>query len=246
MNVKQYLQDKIGQGTIHMALLDPDKQSPEEAGKLAALAKDAGTDAIMIGGSTGVTSKNLGETAKAIREMSGLPSIHFPGGPNELSPEVDALFFMSLVNSSDPAWIFGAQAYAAPYIKKLGIETIPMGYLLIEPGMKVGEVGKAELIKHSEVDKAVGYAIACEMYGMDYVYLEAGSGADVPVPAEMISAVKSSISIPLIVGGGIRTPEVAEAARKAGADAIVTGTFIEECSDIGRLKEVVEASRGKK
>ena len=213
---------------------------------MAALAKDAGTDAIMIGGSTGVTSKNLGETAKAIREMSGLPSIHFPGGPNELSPEVDALFFMSLVNSSDPAWIFGAQAYAAPYIKKLGIETIPMGYLLIEPGMKVGEVGKAELIKHSEVDKAVGYAIACEMYGMDYVYLEAGSGADVPVPAEMISAVKSSISIPLIVGGGIRTPEVAEAARKAGADAIVTGTFIEECSDIGRLKEVVEASRGKK
>jgi phosphoglycerol geranylgeranyltransferase len=110
----------------------------------------------------------------------------------------------------------------------------------------VGEVGKAELIKHSEVDKAVGYAIACEMYGMDYVYLEAGSGADVPVPAKMISAVKSSISIPLIVGGGIRTPEVAEAARKAGADAIVTGTFIEECSDIGRLKEVVEASRGKK
>lgn len=246
MNVKQYLLDKIGQGTIHMALLDPDKQSPEEAGKLAALAKEAGTDAIMIGGSTGVNSDNLGETAKAIREMSGLPSIHFPGGPNELSPEVDALFFMSLVNSSDPAWIFGAQAYAAPYIKKLGVETISMGYLLIEPGMKVGEVGKADLIKHSEVDKAVGYAIACEMYGMSYVYLEAGSGADVPVPAEMISAVKSSISIPLIVGGGIRTPEVAEVARKAGADAIVTGTFIEECSDIGRLREVVEASRGKK
>ena len=245
MNVKQYLLDKIGQGTIHMALLDPDKQSPEEAGKLAALAKEAGTDAIMIGGSTGVNSDNLGETAKAIREMSGLPSIHFPGGPNELSPVVDALFFMSLVNSSDPSWIFGAQAYAAPYIKKLGVETISMGYLLIEPGMKVGEVGKAELIKHSEIDKAVGYAIACEMYGMSYVYLEAGSGADVPVPAEMISAVKSSISIPLIVGGGIRTPEVAEAARKAGADAIVTGTFIEECSDIGRLREVVEASRGK-
>ncbi len=246
MNVRQYLQDKIEQGTIHMALLDPDKQSPEEAGKLAALAKEAGTDVIMIGGSTGVTSDNLGKTAKAIREMSGLPSIHFPGGPNELSSEVDALFFMSLVNSSEPSWIFGAQAYAAPYIKKLGIETLSMGYLLIEPGMKVGEVGKANLIKHSEVDKAVGYAIACEMYGMSYVYLEAGSGADVPVPADMISAVKNSISIPLIVGGGIRTPEVAETARKAGADAIVTGTFIEECSDIGRLKEVVEASRGKK
>lgn len=246
MNVKQYLTDKIGKGTIHMALLDPDKQSSEEAGKLARLAKDAGTDAIMIGGSTGVTSNNLGETAKAIREMSGLPSIHFPGGPNELSSEVDAIFFMSLVNSSDPVWIFKAQAYAAPFIKKLNIETLSMGYILVEPGMKVGEVGKAELIKHTEIDKAVGYALACELYGMDFVYLEAGSGADVPVPPDMISAVKNAISIPLIVGGGIRTPEAARAAREAGADAIVTGTFIEECSDMDLLKAVVEASRGEK
>ena len=112
--------------------------------------------------------------------------------------------------------------------------------------MKVGEVGKAELIKHTEIDKAVGYALACEILGMDFVYLEAGSGANVPVPADMISAVKNAISIPLIVGGGIRTPEAAKAAREAGADAIVTGTFIEECSDEGLLKSVVEASRGKK
>ncbi|HKM13649.1 MAG TPA: geranylgeranylglyceryl/heptaprenylglyceryl phosphate synthase [Candidatus Methanomethylophilaceae archaeon] len=246
MNVKKYLLDKIENGTIHMALIDPDKQSPEEAGKLAAIAKDAGTDIIMIGGSTGVTSENLGATARAIREMSGLPNIHFPGGPDELSSDVDALFFMSLVNSSDPIWIFKAQAYAAPHIKKLGIETISMGYIVVEPGMKVGEVGKAEVIKHSEADKAAGYAMACEMYGMDFVYLEAGSGADRPVPTEIISAVKKSISIPLIVGGGIRSPESATAAKKAGADAIVTGTFIEECSDISRLKAVVEASRGKK
>ncbi len=246
MNVKQYLLERIERGTLHMALIDPDRQTPEEAGKLATIAKDAGTDVIMIGGSTGVTSENLGATAKAIREMSGLPSIHFPGGPNELSPEVDAIFFMSLVNSSDPVWIFKAQAYAAPYIKKLGIETISMGYIIVEPGMKVGEVGKAEVIKHSEVDKAVGYAMACEMFGMDFVYLEAGSGADRPVPPGIISAVKKSISVPLIVGGGIRSPEAAAAAREAGADAIVTGTFIEECSDVICLKAVVEASRGRK
>lgn len=246
MNVKKYLLDLIGKGPMHMALLDPDKQSPEAAGKLAAAAKEAGTDAIMIGGSTGVTSENLGATAKAIHKMSGLPCIHFPGGPKELSPEVDAIFFMSLVNSSDPFWIIGAQAYAAPYIKKLGIETLSMGYIIVEPGMKVGEVGKANPIKHSEPEKAAGYAVACELYGMDFVYLEAGSGADRPVPPEMISAVKKSISVPLIVGGGIRTPEAAEAARKAGADIIVTGTFIEECSEIDRLKAVVEASRGKR
>lgn len=244
MKVKQYLLDRIKEGTIHMALLDPDKQNPEDAGKLAAMAKKAGSDAIMIGGSTGVTSDNLGATARAIRDMSGLPSIHFPGGPNELSAEVDSIFFMSLVNSTDPLWIFKAQAYAAPYIKRLGIETLSMGYIIVEPGMKVGEVGKADPIKHTDVDKAVGYAIACEMYGMDFVYLEAGSGADKPVPPQMICAVKGSISVPLIVGGGIRTPEAATAAREAGADAIVTGTFIEECSDTGRLKAVVDAARG--
>lgn len=110
--------------------------------------------------------------------------------------------------------------------------------------MKVGEVGKANLIKHDEIDKAVAYALACEMYGMSFAYLEAGSGADRPVPPEMISAVKNAINIPLIVGGGIRTPEAAEAARKAGADVIVTGTFIEQCSDDSKLKAVVAASKG--
>ena len=244
MTVKQYLLDKISEGTLHMALLDPDKQPPEVAGEIARRMKEAGTDAVMIGGSTGVTSENLGQTAKAIKEYSGLPTIYFPGGPDAMSAEVDSIFFMSLMNSSDLKWVMGAQVYAAPYIKKLGIEAIPMGYIVVEPGMKVGEVGKANLIKRDEIDKAVAYALACEMYGMSFAYLEAGSGADRPVPPEMISAVKKAISIPLIVGGGIRTPEAAEAARKAGADVIVTGTFIEQCSDDSKLKAVVAASKG--
>ncbi|MDR0523386.1 MAG: geranylgeranylglyceryl/heptaprenylglyceryl phosphate synthase [Candidatus Methanoplasma sp.] len=244
MAVKEYLLEKMSRGTIHLALLDPDKQSPADAGAIAARMKAAGTDAIMIGGSTGVTSENLGATARAIREASGLPTIHFPGGPRELSPEVDSIFFMSMVNSRDPFWIIRAQAGAAAYIKKLGVETISLGYIIVEPGMRVGEVGNADPVKRGETDKAVGYALASEMLGMDLVYLEAGSGADAPVPPEMIAAVKKAIGVPLIVGGGIRTPEAAEAARKAGADAIVTGTFIECCSDGLLLKSVVDASKG--
>lgn len=227
-----------------MALIDPDKQPPEVAGEIARRMRDAGTDAVMIGGSTGVTSENLGKTARAIKECSGLPTIYFPGGPEAMSPEVDSIFFMSLMNSTDLKWVIGAQVYAAPYIKKLNIETLPMGYIIIEPGMKVGEVGKADPIKHDEIDKAVSYALACQMYGMDFAYLEAGSGAGTPVPPEMISAVKAAIDIPLIIGGGIRTPEAAEAARKAGADIIVTGTFIEQCDDNERLKAVVKAAKG--
>lgn len=244
MTVKQYLLDKMKNGTIHLALLDPDKQSSEDASILALKIKEAGTDAIMIGGSTGVTKENLDSTAKAIKESSGLPTIYFPAGPTAISAEVDSIFFMSMVNSADPFFIINAQASAAKYIKKLGIEHISMGYIIVEPGMKVGIVGKADLIKRDEIEKVTGYAIACEMLGMDFVYLEAGSGADIPVPPEMISAVSRNITIPLIVGGGIRTPAAAEAARKAGANAIVTGTFIEKCSDDCLLKAVVNASKG--
>ncbi|MDR1404219.1 MAG: geranylgeranylglyceryl/heptaprenylglyceryl phosphate synthase [Candidatus Methanoplasma sp.] len=245
MNVKEYLIGKMKERTVHLALLDPDKQDSREAGAIAKKVKEAGADAIMIGGSTGVTSENLSNTARCIKEASGLPTIHFPGGPSALSEDVDSIFFMSMVNSMDPFWIMNAQAGAARHIKKLGIETISLGYIIVEPGMKVGEVGKADAVRRDDTDRAVGYALACEMLGMDFVYLEAGSGADVPVPSEMISAVKKSISIPLIVGGGIRTPEAAEAARLAGADAIVTGTFVERCLDDTMLRSVVNASKGR-
>jgi len=245
MNVKEYLINKMKEGTVHLALLDPDKQDSREAGAIAKMMKEAGADAIMIGGSTGVTSENLSDTATAIKKTSSLPTIHFPGGPSALSKDVDSIFFMSMVNSKDPFWIVKAQASASAYIKKLGIETISLGYIIVEPGMKVGEVGQADAIKRNETDRAIGYALACEMFGMDFVYLEAGSGADRPVPPEMISAVKKVLSIPLIVGGGIRTPEAAKAARLAGADAIVTGTFVEQCSDGEMLRSVVSASKGR-
>ena len=245
MNVKEYLINKMKEGTVHLALLDPDKQDSREAGAIAKMMKEAGADAIMIGGSTGVTSENLSDTAIAIKKTSSLPTIHFPGGPSALSKDVDSIFFMSMVNSKDPFWIIKAQASASAYVKKLGIETISLGYIIVEPGMKVGEVGQADAIKRNETDRAIGYALACEMFGMDFVYLEAGSGADRPVPPEMISAVKKALSIPLIVGGGIRTPEAAKAARLAGADAIVTGTFVEQCSDGEMLRSVVSASKGR-
>lgn len=244
MTVKQYLLDKISEGTVHVALLDPDKQDAEVAGEMALRMKEAGTDAVFIGGSTGLTVENMTDTANAIREKSGLPVIYFPGTPEAITPAIDAILFMSLMNSRDLNLVVRAQAYSAPIIKKLGIEAISMGYIVVEPGMKVGKVGQADLIERDRIDKAIGYAMAAEMLGMSLVYLEAGSGADRPVPPEMISAVKASINVPLIVGGGIRTPEAAEAARKAGADIIVTGTFIEQCDDTSKLKAVVSAAKG--
>ena len=244
MTVRQYLFDLISEGTLHVALVDPDKQPAEKAAEMAVHMKEAGTDAVFIGGSTGVTTENLAETTEAIKRASGLPVILFPGSAKALSPNLDAILFMSMMNSSDLGMVMGAQVYAAPIIRKLGVETIPMGYVIVEPGMKVGEVGRAKLVGRDDPNTAVAYGLACQMLGMDLFYLEAGSGADRPVPPEMIRAVKSAISIPLIVGGGIRTPEAAAAAREAGADIIVTGTLIEQCDDVEKLRAVVKAAKG--
>ena len=244
MTVKQYLLDKIAQGTIHVALIDPDKQTPERAGVIAGIMKKSGTDAFFIGGSTGVTSENLSQTARAVKKETGLYAILFPGGPSALSKDVDAILFMSMMNSKNINNVVGAHVKAAPVVKRLGIEPIPMGYVIVEPGMKVGEVGEAEPLKRDNIEGAVAYGLAAEMLGMSLFYLEAGSGADRPVPPEMIRAVKSAINIPLIVGGGIRTPEAAAAAREAGADVIVTGTLLERCDDEDTLREVVKAAKG--
>lgn len=243
MTVKEYIQNKIKLGPMHMTLLDPDKQSPEDAAKIAIKCMEAGTDAFMIGGSTGITTENLDETAVAIKEATGLPVIYFPAGPHAISSKADAMFYMSLVNSTDLKWVIRSQAKASPYVKKLGIETMSMAYIVCEPGMKVGEVGKADLVRRDDAKTAVEYAVGCELMGMGLVYLEAGSGADQPIPPEMITAVKDAISVPLIVGGGISTPEAAVIAKMAGADIIVTGTFVERCNDDSMLRKVIGAAK---
>ncbi|MEM2192136.1 MAG: geranylgeranylglyceryl/heptaprenylglyceryl phosphate synthase, partial [Candidatus Hadarchaeales archaeon] len=156
----------------------------------------------------------------------------------------DAIFFMSLLNSRDPYFITGAQMRGAPLVKKFGLEPIPMAYILIEPGGTAGKVGKAELIPRDSPETAAAYALAAQYLGMSFVYLEAGSGVEEPVPVEMVRAVKKEIEIPLIVGGGIREPEAAEEIVKAGADIVVTGTVVEKATDRAtELKKIIDAAK---
>ncbi len=242
MKVLEYITNKVSEGKVHMTLIDPDDQSPEEAARIAREARNAGTDAIMIGGSTGITRELMDETIRAIKAAVDLPVIIFPNSASVLSPYADALYFMSLLNSQDIDMVIGQQVKGAIYVKKLGIEPIPMGYIIVEPGMTVGRVGRAKLIPRDRPDLAVAYALAAQYLGMRLVYLEAGSGAPEPVPAEMIRRVKDEIDVPLVVGGGIRTEEKARSAARAGADIIVTGTIVEEVEDIeGALGEIISA-----
>jgi len=240
VNVYESILERRKKGPLHMTLLDPDKQAPAEAAALSFEAAAAGTDAIMIGGSTGVTQNKVDATVLAIKEAAKVPVILFPASAANLSPHADALYFMSLLNSRDPRLIIGEQRLAAPVVRAWGLETIPMAYLVIEPGMRAGEVGDAELISRKNPTVAVQYALAAQLLGMKLVYLEAGSGAPEPVPDRLIHAVREAIEIPLVVGGGIRTPGAAKAAIRAGADIVVTGTIVEVAREGDALRRIIE------
>lgn len=227
--VEKYIKKKLNKDFLHFSLIDPDpsKTRIEYVKDVVKKLEEAGTDAIMIGGSTGVKNSFLDEVLLSIKESCSLPVILFPGNPETgVSKHADAIFFLCLMNAKDIKFATGYQAIGAKIVKEYGIEPIPVGYIIIEPGMTVGR--NAELIKRSEIDKAACYALAAQYMGMRMIYLEAGSGAYDPVPLEMIKAVKKEINIPLIVGGGIRTEDQAIGAIKAGADIIVTGTIIEK------------------
>lgn len=241
MNVEKYLTDTLENHKIHMTLIDPDEQSPQEAVQMAVEAQKAGSDAIMLGGS--ITDQEvLNLTAKALKENVDLPIILFPGNVTGVSKYADAVLFMSLLNSTNPYWITGAQALAAPSIKKMGLETIPMGYLIVEPGGTVGWVGDAKPVPRNKSDLAVAYSLAAEFFGMRIIYLEAGSGADSHVPLDFIMKVKKLTNLMVIVGGGIRTAEDARKVRDAGADIIITGTVVEETEDTyKKIKELTDA-----
>lgn len=239
MNVETYLRERLKEKKLHLTLIDPEEQTPDKAVEIAKNAVAGGTDGVMLGGST-TDSVELDATAKALQENIDVPIILFPGNISGVSKYADAIFFMSLLNSNNPYWIIGAPSLGAPLIKKLGIETISMGYLVVEPGGTVGWVGDAKLIPHSKPDIAVAYAMAAEFWGMKLLYLEAGSGANQPVPEEMIAKVKKSTDLILIVGGGIRDGETARKITEAGADIIVTGTVVENNSKVeDKIKELV-------
>jgi len=241
MEAMKYIYQKLETQKLHMTLLDPDEQGSEQAAEISRLAVDAGSDAIMLGGSTGLTQELVDATVNAIKNVVDVPVILFPTTASAVSLHADAIYFMSLLNSKNPRFLLGEQMKAAALIKKSGLEPISMGYIIVEPGMKVGMVGEAECIARDDVRSAVGYSVAGELLGMKLIYLEAGSGAPEPVPGNLIAGVKEAIDIPLIVGGGIRKPEQARAAVEAGADIIVTGTVVEEEGVSQSFVELVRA-----
>jgi phosphoglycerol geranylgeranyltransferase len=227
---------------LHFSLLDPDKQKPKIAGEIASYVEEAGSSAIMVGGSTLTSQIQVDETVKAIKKQSNLPVILFPSGAKFLSKYADAVFFMSLLNSRNLDYVIREHVKGASFVKHSGIEPISMGYVIVEPGMTAGRIGEVDLINKDDVETAIGYALASQYLGMNFFYLEAGSGSPKPVSNKMISAVKSNIKTPLIVGGGIRNAKTACEKAKAGADIVVTGTKLEEEKNLKKvLIDIIES-----
>ncbi len=241
MLISNYLKEKSKNGTVHITLIDPMKQSADVAGRLALTAQEVGSDLILVAGMSGLTQKNLLETASAIKEKISIPVVYSPVGAEALCFSFDALLFSSLLNAKNCSFISGGQSKAAIILKRMEVETISVGYLIIEPGMKIGEETDLELIPRDNYWAASSFAVAAELFGMKFIYLEAGISAAQPVPAGMIRAVKKELSIPLIVGGGIRTAVDARRVRQAGADVVVTGTIIENAGYRERLRSILSA-----
>ena len=147
MNISKNISKLSNKKKLHFSLLDPDKQNPKIAGTIAKTAEDAGSSAIMVGGSTLVSQEQVDETVKEIKKQSNLPVILFPSGSKFLSKYADAVFFMSLLNSRNLDYVIREHVRGAPFIKHTKLEPISMGYVIVEPGMTAGRVGEVDLVK---------------------------------------------------------------------------------------------------
>jgi len=209
-------------------LVDPDKLANEEIKKTAKNAQHAGVDYFFIGGSL-LINDNLHHSIQIIKDNCNLPVIIFPGNNYQLSSNADAILFLSLISGRNPDMLIGMHVIAAPYIKLSGLESIATGYMLIDSGKptSVSYMSNSLPIPSDKKDIAACTAMAGEMLGLKMIYMDAGSGAEKSIPSEMIRFVKDSVDIPLMVGGGIKTPELLREKYDAGADIVVIGTQFE-------------------
>lgn len=237
---------------LYWVLLDPDHFTPAQGVATAKAAQTCGVSGLLIGGSL-IQNGRFDAFVKLIKKAVTIPVIIFPGDSSQLSPHADAVLYLSLVSGRNPVNLIGEHVKAAPLIRHYKIEPISTAYMLIESGAvtSVEFMSNTRPLPRTKPAIAAAHALAAQYMGMRMVYLEAGSGAPQCVPDEMVRMVRSSVEIPLIVGGGIRDVETAHAKIVAGADIIVTGNLLQKkegrivMKDIARMVAMYGRSRKK-
>lgn len=209
-------------------LIDPDKSSAAHLEAVVEISNRASVDLFLVGSS--LLMKNSVElVVDYLKAHSAIPVYLFPGNILQVSPKADGILLLSLISGRNPELLIGQHVLAAPSLKAANFDIIPTGYMLIHSGVttSVEYMSNTKPIPPNKPDIAICTAMAGEQLGMKAIYLEAGSGAMQPVPTSLIEEVRRSISVPLIVGGGIKSPEAALAACNAGADIVVVGSAFE-------------------
>tara|TARA_B100001250_G_scaffold94931_1_gene79271 strand:+ start:796 stop:1533 length:738 start_codon:yes stop_codon:yes gene_type:complete len=216
-------------GAAYVVLIDPDLKNENKLEKFVYNANESEVDMIFVGGSLMMDSR-YNERISLIKKMSKIPIVFFPGNLSQLNNQYDAMLFMSVISGRNPHYLIGEQVIAAPIINDIGIETIPTAYLIFNTGTKttVEFMSGSVPIPMDRTDIAVAHSLAAKFLGFKLIYLEAGSGAKKPISNKLVKNICKVVDVPLVVGGGIRTPEVAESLVKSGASIIVTGSVIEE------------------
>ncbi len=239
---EQLLKVRDNKGAGFFLLLDPDRVETSRLKDVSEAAQSFGVDAILAGSSM-VTATQFDHRMAEIKRSTELPVVLFPGSSGQVSKHADGILFLSLISGRNPTFLIDEQVKGAPLIKAFGLEPIPTGYMLIESGKltSVQYVSGTLPIPRKKTDIAMAHALAANYLGMKTVYLEAGSGAELSVPAEMITGVAEYCGLPVIVGGGIKTPDDAAKAVNAGASFVVIGTCLEYETDFGFMSEMADA-----
>lgn len=216
-------------GAGFLPYLDPDRLDKKDLARTAAICEAQGADAILIGGSF-LFSANFDRMVREVARAVAVPVIIFPGDTSQISAAADAILFLSLISGRNPELLIGQHVKAAPMLKAHGIEAIATGYALIDTGQQTTTeyVSNTRPLPRDKPDIAMAHALAAEYLGMQCVYLDAGSGPKQMVPEAMVRAVCDYITIPIIVGGGIRDPKAAAKRVALGASFVVVGSAFEE------------------
>jgi putative glycerol-1-phosphate prenyltransferase len=228
---EQIIQAKSNGEKLLAILLDPDKIVLENIENLLLKINQSPATHIFVGGSI-VKATILEELISQLKQKTNLPVVIFPGDPSQISPQADAILFLTLLSGRNPDYLIEYQVQAAPILKKMNLEVISTGYILIESGNEtaVARVSKTQPLDRQNLDLVLATAQAGEMLGNKLIYLEAGSGAKKAVPLEMITLISQNVKIPIIVGGGIVDLHGIQKAYNAGADLVVIGTAFENNS----------------
>lgn len=235
---EEYINQRLDEmGSLHFTLIDPSEVDEDEVVEIVKKAKNAGTDAFLVRPSFGTSPLLIKDTLKKIKSAVDLPVLSLPTNVDGLTKEIDALFFITLLNSNNTYWMIGAQALGAPVLKQMNMETIPTAYVIIEPGATTSWMGDVKPLPRDNCKLAAIHGLGGEYFGMRFLYLETGEKVKQPIPVEMVSEIHRESKIKIIVQSSNTTPEYLASLVESGADILVTPYRDDLCEIIEKIRK---------